>query len=320
MPPEKPRRKAGRITDGQFAAVIRAYLASPDYQRLAPGSRKGYARVLALAERAETLGSLSIHVIRPALVQAFLDGLADRPGLQKNAQAVLGAVQRFALVRDLLPYPIMTGTYCAGSDGGHEPWSDAEVSTAEQHARADLARAVTLMVHTGQRGSDIVRMRWSDIEEQEDPITGLVHTGINVAQQKTGKRLWIPLTAALKQALATWERRPPFFLVLKPDGSPYSRELLSWHWNKERDTNAALASLRARKLVLHGLRATCVVRLRQRRATELQIANMIGMSEPMVARYSRLADQREMALAAVHYLDAGTPRERTRGETPKIRR
>jgi hypothetical protein len=43
-------------------------------------------------------------------------------------------------------------------------------------------------------------------------------------------------------------------------------------------------------------------------ATELQIASMFGMSEPMVARYSRLADQTEMALAAVHVLD-GTARE-----------
>jgi len=34
------------------------------------------------------------------------------------------------------------------------------------------------------------------------------------------------------------------------------------------------------------------------------------MSEPMVARYSRLADQGDMAMAAVHFLD------RTSGEQP----
>jgi Phage integrase family len=117
------------------------------------------------------------------------------------------AVQKWALVRDVLPYPIMTGTYTVSMDGGHEPWS------LEQ---------VTLAVHTGQRGSDIVRMRWSDIEEQDG------RQNVNVIQQNTGSRLWVPFTAELTNALATWERRPPFFLILKPGGSPYTREHLSW--------------------------------------------------------------------------------------------
>ena len=67
--------------------------------------------------------------------------------------------------------------------------------------------------------------------------------------------------------------------------------------------NEALAPLREAGLVLHGLRATAVVRARKAGASVLQIASMFGMSEPMVARYSRLAEQEEMALAAVHYLD-----------------
>lgn len=296
MTPERPRLR--HIPEGSFAAVIRAYQRSDKFARLAPGTRKAYLRVLAMAERETGLGGLSIHVIRPALVQAWLDGLAHYPGAQKTAQSVLKAVEKWAMVRDLLPYPITTGTEAPGSDGGHEPWTDVQVAIAEKHARPDLARVVTLMAHTGQRGSDVVRMRWSDIEEDG------ASAGINVVTQKTGRRLWIPLTDELRAALATWERKPPFFLVLNPNsGQPYKRELLSWHWNKERDTNEKLAPLAG--LALHGLRASCVVRLRKRGATELQIENMVGMSAPMVKRYCRLADQRTMALAAVVHLNAG---------------
>jgi integrase len=233
-------------------------------------------------------------------VQFFLDGLADTPSKQKNAQAVLRAVEKFAMAHDLLPGTITRGTYTVPSDGGHEPWSDSHVALAEAHARPDLARIVTLMVHTGQRGSDIVRMRWADVEEHDGTA------GINVTTQKVGRRLWIPFSAELRGILATWERRPPFFLVLRPGGEPYTRELLSWHWNHERDTNALLEPLAQAKAVLHGLRATCVVRLRHRRATSLEIASMIGMSLPMVERYSRFADQRDLALAAIHHFDAGT--------------
>lgn len=307
MTHDRPRLR--HIPEGSFAAVVRAYQRSEKFERLRPGSKKGYLRVLSLIERETGLGGLSVHVIRPSLVQAFLDGLADRPGAQKVAQSVIKAIEKWAIVRDLLPYPITTGTECPGTKGGRQPWSDAQVELAEQYARPDLARVITLMAHIGQRGSDIVRMRWSDIEEDNG------HAGINVTTVKVGKKLWIPFTDELRTALATWERRPPFYLILNPnDGQPYTRENLSWHWNKERDTNPDLAPLSEARLTLHGLRATCVVRLRRGGATELEIANMIGMSAPMVTRYSRLADQRKMALAAVHHLN------RTGGEQSRAKK
>jgi len=303
MRPAGKRRWAARINAGTFAAVIRAYQSGPDYAALAPSTRRVYGSALRLAESPNTLGAIPVDMIRPSLVQAFLDALAETPGRQKNAQTAIKAVEKWAVVRDLLPFPISTGTYTVRTEGGHEPWSDAQVELAERYARPDLAKVVTLAVHTGQRGSDIVKMRWSDIEVQDG------HYGINVTQQKTGVRLWVPFTRELVAAIETWDRRPPFFLVLKRDGTPYTRELLSWHWNKERDTNPALAPLCEAGLVLHGLRATAVVRARKRGANVLQISSMIGMSEPMVARYSRLADKTDLALAAVHLLDR-TSRER----------
>jgi integrase len=218
---DESRPKAARISAGSFASVIRAYQSGPTYAALAKSTQRLYNDVLRIAEREEALGSLSVSVIRPALVQAFLDGLSETPGRQKIARTALAAVQKFALVRDLLPYPIMTGTYTAPMDGGHEPWSLEQVRIAEQHARTDLARTVTLAVHTGQRGSDIVRMRWSDMEEQDG------RQGINVVQQKTGRRLWVPFTVELSNAIVTWERRPPFFLILKPQGTPSAAER-SW--------------------------------------------------------------------------------------------
>ena len=86
-----------------------------------------------------------------------------------------------------------------------------------------------------------------------------------------------------------------------------------------RDSNPALMPLNEPGLVVHGLRSTAIVRARQRGATVLQISSMFGMSEPMVARYSRLAGQREMAMAAVHLLD-GTQRERSPAKHSKTDR
>jgi len=297
----RPRKE--HIKGGSFAQVIRAYLTSPKFDCLAQTTRASYRYVLGLAERPDTLGAYPVDVIRPALVQAFLDGLSDRPAQQQKAQTALKAVEKWALVRDLLPYPITTGTEAPGGTGGYEPWSDEQVALAERCCRPHLARVITLASNTGQRGSDLVKMRWSDIEEYDG------RPGINVTQKKTGLQIWIPFTQELIRAIDTWERRPTFIL-LKENGRPFTRAHLSDLWLHERNARAALAPLRDAGLVLHGLRATAVVRLRRAGATTGQIAGMVGMSEQMVNRYCRLSVQRENALAAVHYLDARTKQER----------
>jgi integrase len=300
MPHDERRWKASKIKVGTFASVIRTFLTSPKFQNYAPATRDAWARELRLAERVDTLGAISTDVIRPSLIQAFLDGLSDRPAKQTNAKTALKALERWALVRDLLPFPITTGTEVIGSDGGHIPWSDEQVELAETHARPEMARAVTLGANTGQRGSDLVKMRWSDIEVYGG------RPGINVKQQKTGKVLWIPFTLPLQAALANWERRPGFILV-KANGEGFTRKRLSGDWLRERDTNPALEPLRASQerhgLVIHGLRATAVVRLRRDGATIPQICDMVGMSKETVEIYCRHSEQRENALAAVLHLD-----------------
>ena len=88
---------------------------------------------------------------------------------------------------------------------------------------------IALAANTGQRGSDLVRMRWNDIEMVDG------RPGINVTQQKTGLVIWVPFTQELMAAVATWERRPEFIL-LKEDGHPFTHQQLSDQWLRERDT------------------------------------------------------------------------------------
>src|SRR5262249_13622902 len=153
--------------------------------------------------------------------------------------------------RDKIPYPITTGIEIEGEAGGHEPWTDEQVAFAEANARRDFARVITLAANTGQRGSDLVRMRWTDIEEYEG------RPGIKVTQQKTGRQLWVPFTQELQTKIATWERRPGFIL-LKPSGLPWSsRNELSVRWVQERGHLGPSVA----NCVLHGLRGTACVRL-----------------------------------------------------------
>ncbi len=299
------KRGGRRATPGSFAGVIAAYIGSDKFMRLASSTQGNYRRHLALAQ--SVLGGRDVEVMRPALVQAFLDGLSDRPATQKVAQTSLKALERWAIRLDLLPRQITLGTEAVGSKGGHHPWTEAQIKAAIDHGRADLSRVIMVASNTGQRGSDLVRMRWSDLETYEGRL------GLNVVTKKVGLQLWIPLTAELGEALSSWERRPGFIL-LKPDGQPWTRTQLSDAWTKERDTNPALAALAG--CTLHGLRSTAIVRLRRAGVSTGLISSLVGLSENMVNRYCRFAVQKDNAIAAVIQLD-GTARERVKANRTK---
>lgn len=308
-----PRKRAGRIVQGRFAAVIRAFMSegNPRWARYSAATRELWGRELRRAEHPETLGALFVHEVNSQVVQGYLDGLAEWPAKQMAALAALRQFEKWALVRGHLPHPITLGCEAEGSDGGHVPWADDQVQLAELHAAPHISRAITLAANTGQRVSDLVKMRWTDIEVYEG------RPGINVTQKKTGKKLWVPFTEKLSEVMATWERRPGFVL-LKADGTPFVRKQLTTQWNWERDHNEALAPLRREAiiaivpgategLVMHGLRATACVRLLRAGANTRQISDMVGMSEQMVRRYTRFSEQRENAIAAVLHLDRRRP-------------
>lgn len=303
------RLKAVLVTDDSFAALVRLFMASPKFQGYSEGTRDTWGRELRFASRPNCLGAVSRDRMRPALIQAYLDGLSGRPGKQAVAYSVLKQLEKWAIVRDLIPHLIMTGVETERPKGGHVPWTDEDVILGETHARADLARAITLAANTGQRGSDLIRMCWTDLETYKGVA------GINVTQKKTGKQVWVPVTSPLAAAMEKWERQPGPFLR-RLDSTAWTRAALTHSWDWEKQRNRALGPIHQRGLVLHGLRGTACVRLRRAGASVPHIADTVGMSEPMVARYCRFSLQKENAVAAVIHLER-TINERLRDMSGK---
>lgn len=301
-----------RISDNSFVLVVRDFMspANPKWGKYSEATRDLWARELTRAAGPDCLGDLSVNTIAPFYVQAYLDGIADRPAKQEAALAALRAVEKWAIVRRLLPYPITTGCEIQESDGGHIPWTDEQVALAEKFCRPDFARVVTLAANTGQRGSDLVRMGWSDISLFDG------QDGINVTQRKTGRKLWIPITKQLATAMATWERQPGP-LLRKKDGSFWTRKHLTAAWNYERKNNRDIEELKRAGLVLHGLRAHACVKLLRHGFSPLEIGNFVGMSPGMVSRYTRFSDQQKNVMATLHRLEGRTydltKRDRTAG-------
>jgi integrase len=293
-------RSAPQVYDGSFYDLCQRFMESEKFKGFAEGTQALWRRELAFACAPNCLGHLSLVEIRPALVQGYLDGWSDKPGKQQNALRALQAVEKWALVRDLLPNPITRGVETGRPEGGHVPWTEAQIRHAERWARSDMSRVVTLASQTGQRISDLVRMCWTDIESFRG------QDGINVTQYKTGRQVWVPIFEELAAAMAKWEKQPGPFLR-RLDGGLWESKNLTLGWRHEKDRNEQLAEHKSLGLVLHGLRGHCCVRLSRAGLSDHQISDIVGMSIPMVGRYTRLSAQRENALAAVIQLSRHKP-------------
>jgi integrase len=271
----------------------------------------------------EMLGAYDVNVLSKELVKTFFAAIADRPGKQETCLKVLRLLEAWAIDQGFLQTPITTGIEIVKIEAGHMPWTEEHVALALAHLPPMLARVVTLMLHTGQRGSDIVKLGPRSIRR----LDGI--EGFEVVQQKTGHKtkitLFIPIVPELKAAMSTWEDSATF--IHDADGKPYTRGAISQQFRRARDKIDALSPLRAepdpialddRKeylrvndhfsigedggLVLHGLRGTVCVRLRRRGASEGEISKWIGMSIPMVTRYTRGSDQAADTIAAARRL------------------
>ncbi len=85
-----------------------------------------------------------------------------------------------------------------------------------------VRRGVMLELYTGQRGSDAVRLGPTFIDDG----------GFDLSQIKTGRPVWCPILPELAAEIATWERKPGPYL-LQDHGKPFTRKLLSKHFNEQ---------------------------------------------------------------------------------------
>lgn len=244
-------------------------------------TKSKYERTIDLAR--QRIGSMPSETVRPKHVRQLLDQFANVPGTGNNVLGVLRAVSAWGLERGHFEHSFTEAVKPFKSDGGHKPWTTAQLAAAERDLSGMVRRAFFLARYTGQRGSDVVRIGPHMIDDG----------GFRITQQKTGREVWCPIDPELAAEMATWEKRLGPYLQ-QHWGKVYSRKLLDHQFNAARSGIPELTGV-----TFHGLRGTRVVDLRQRGATTTQIQDQVGMSLPMIERYCRFADKKANGKAAV---------------------
>lgn len=273
--------------------LIRDYEKSPDYQRLAKGSKTNYRRALM---RVEEYGPVAVTDIRRRHILGQRDALTGTPAEANSLVRMWSLLMMYAVDRDyIIASPAQRIRKLA--IGTHKRWSDAAIEYALTtfKDRTEWARrAVLLGLYTGQRVSDLVKMRWSDYDG----------SGIQVVQQKTGEPLWIAAHAVLRSELATWksEARALTILHQKKGAKPWTAQLFSVMFSELVSEHPALEGL-----VFHGIRKAAASRLAEAGCSVHEIASITGhRSLSEIERYTREANQKANATAAILRLERKT--------------
>jgi integrase len=276
---------AAKTAPGSVAALCVAYYASPGYRGLQPQTRRTY-RAIIEKFRAEA-GDLPVDRLAPKHFRAVFDRM-EHQGAANVMRKRLRHLMQFAVERDWRPdNPLLAISKPKYTPKPFLPWSEDEISAFEAHwpsgSRERLALA--LLLYTGQRRGDVVRM-------------GRQHTRngrIAVTQGKTKTRLEIKIHPALKVELDHAKNDLTFLMTQL--GKPFSPAGFS-QWFADR---AKLAGIEQRSP--HGLRKAAARRLAEAGCSAHEIASITGhKSLSEVENYTRDANQKRLGDEAIDTL------------------
>lgn len=187
--------------------------------------------------------------------------------------------------------------------GTFHTWTEIEIEQFEGNfAEGSRGRtAFALALYTGQRVSDLARMKWADINEAEGTITVIQQ---KTKGQKTDTELVIPCHPDLLEALASWRRtidrdKLPVdiggHIITNQFGKPMKAGAYG-EWMAGLFDDATLPD----RCVTHGLRKAAARRLAESGCSAHEIMSITGHKTlAEVERYCKAAKQLRLAHQAV---------------------
>jgi integrase len=281
-----------RVKAGTVAAIVEAYLRSTAFSNLAPETRRTRRNIM---ERfREDHGDRSMGSIERKHVQALVDAKAATPSTARNLLAVIRILMQTAIQAGVrTDDPTLGVKHARIKRKGYRTWEEEDIDAFEStHPVGSRARlALTLLLYTGQRRSDVVKMGRQHIRGGK----------IAVRQQKTDEPLLIPMHPKLRAAIEATPAEHLTFLTTAW-GKPFTPAGFT-NWFRGMCNEAGLPN----GLSAHGLRKAMCRRLAEAGCSEKLIAAISGhRTLRMVQHYTNAADQERMAVAAINKLVGGT--------------
>ena len=297
-----PQERKG-ITPGTWRWLCVRYFAEcAEYKRLDARTRHVRRQILE-ATFDEAIAPGSPKFFRdfplPRMTADAVEVLRDRKiHTPESANARIKAMRqvfKFGVKKKLAPNnPARDVEYFKSGSEGFHTWTPDEVQQFEErHLIGTKARlALGLMLFSGQRRSDIIRLGKQHITKDGKHLTFTQYKGRN----RKPKRLTLPILPALQRIIDSTPSGDLTFLV-NDWGRPFTDAGFG-NWFRDRCIEAGVPG-RA-----HGLRKAGATIAANNGATSRQLMAIFGWDTLKEAeRYTRNADQQRLAESAMHMLE-----------------
>ena len=282
-----PTPKVSRVSPDGLEALSRSYYASSEFASLASSTQAVYRRIIDGLCRDH--GNKPVAMLMPHNVQRLVMEKADTPAAANHLRRTLRALMKHAVHLGIRPDDPTANIGRLKEVGeGAETWTEEDIAAFEARwpVGSKPRLALSLLLYTGQRRSDVVRMGHQHLR----------NGAIDVRQVKTGARLTIPLHPDLAELLPPKTERLTFLTAesgraFTPNG--FYMRFRAW---------AEAAGLPAGRSP-HGLRKAAARRMAEAGCTPHQIAAVTGhRTLAEIERYTKAANQEHLARQAVVHL------------------
>jgi integrase len=275
----------GRTKPGTVAALVAAYLGSIAFGNLAAETQRSRRGILERF-RAEH-GDKRVALLGREHVERMVGAKAATPSAARNFLSMLRVLVRFAIETGIRPDdPTLGVRRVKIRTVGFRTWTEDDIAAFEAtHPIGSRARlALALLLYTGQRRSDVVRMGRQHLRGGD----------LHVRQQKTGKELTIPVLPELRAVLDATPADNLTFLTTA-SAKPFTAAGFT-NWFRGMCKEAKLP----KGASAHGLRKATCRRLAEAGRSAIEIAAISGHgSLQEIERYTRAADQARVARSAI---------------------
>jgi integrase len=210
-----------RIKADTIAAAVQGYYGSTEFKALAKSTQDVYRNIL--NRFVDKHGDGPIAGLRPKHVNKLIDEMADTPSAASNFRKRLKAVMDYAVSAGMRSdNPVIVAKRVKLKTTGHRTWTEEDISAFRKRwpVGTPLRLAMELLLHTGLRRSDAVRLGWQHLTED----------GFVITTQKSQHHveLCIPVHADLARYIADCPKEGQAFIETKYGRARSEKAFSSW--------------------------------------------------------------------------------------------
>lgn len=284
-----------RAAPGSFEALCVDYLASHNFERLAPKSQK--LNRLYINHLQDRYGPLPAAAITRPVVVTLRETNANRPWYATHLLSKLRLVLQHGVDIGALKVNPALKPGGVRPPRRHAIWSREDTDRMLAAAGPDIRLACALLLYTAQRPADALAMTWGQIQDRDGRLW------LTLRQAKTGELVDVPAHRDLAAMLRAAPRRS-LMTVPSPTGLQWAYRNFARAWDAIR-IEAKIEGVQRRDL-----RRTAMVRMAEAGATIAQIAAVSGHTIDQTARIldTYIPRRGEVAAGAIEAWERGAVR------------